>query len=466
VVALHHSGKPEKDADGHFIGHDGKPILDPHPDEADIKWVANEGVRTSRIVADFLKRAPQGELRQSLEATFDGRLKPPMIETLESDLATRPAPLLSTSLASSQALDTRGMRIAENGFVVMLPLNVAVKVESLVSGPPAAAPLAAPAVVSKTAAPTPEKEEALSLEKLTFDRDYSDRRGYDEAFLGQERLAPMPSITPAGARLIAPARDRGKVLHYHHYSAMVHTDRRMPALTACNADYTKDLRQLAGRKTFGKDEWIIDERMDPKYQLPRGFYDRWKRLDYGHLVRREDNCWGASAKEIEYANSDSFHLTNCTPQHEAFNRSNLKGIWGNLENHIGSQASSERLLNRLCIFAGPIFGKKDLLLKDEDGDVYVPLAFWKVVVAPTERGALRSFGFVLTQGKELKADKPFEEFTPEGFEEEQKTLEQIEKQTIVRFSAGLKKVDAMLNHPKGLEVMPLSSLEDVWLGRL
>ena len=76
------------------------------------------------------------------------------------------------------------------------------------------------------------------------------------------------------------------------------------------------------------------------------------------------------------------------------------------------------------------------------------------------------FGFVLTQGKELKADKPFEEFTPEGFEEEQKTLEQIEKQTIVRFSAGLKKVDAMLNHPKGLEVMPLSSLEDVWLGRL
>ena len=88
------------------------------------------------------------------------------------------------------------MRIAENGFVVMLPLNVAVKVESLVSGPPAAAPLAAPAVVSKTAAPTPEKEEVLSLEKLTFDRDYSDRRGYDEAFLGQERLAPMPSITP------------------------------------------------------------------------------------------------------------------------------------------------------------------------------------------------------------------------------------------------------------------------------
>ena len=78
VVALHHAGKPQKDAEGHYIGHDGKPVLDPNPDEGDIKWVANEGARTSRIVADTKRRAPQGELRQSLEAVFDGRLKPAM----------------------------------------------------------------------------------------------------------------------------------------------------------------------------------------------------------------------------------------------------------------------------------------------------------------------------------------------------------------------------------------------------
>jgi endonuclease G len=156
---------------------------------------------------------------------------------------------------------------------------------------------------------------------------------------------------------------------------MIHAERRIPVLTACNVDYTNDQRRISGRETFGKDQWILDERMDAAYQLPRGFYDRWKKLDYGHLVRREDNCWGNSPKEIEYANADSFHLTNCTPQHEAFNRSNKSGVWGRLENHIGSQARGERLLRRLCIFAGPIFSKKDLLLADAEGEILVPLAF-------------------------------------------------------------------------------------------
>jgi endonuclease G len=79
---------------------------------------------------------------------------------------------------------------------------------------------------------------------------------------------------------------------------------------------------------------------------------------------------------------------------------------------------------------------------------------------------LRTFGFVLNQAKELKDAKPFEEFTPEGFEEQQKTLAQIEKLTIVRFSAEVKKADALRNHPKGLEMLPLASVEDVWLGAL
>ena len=256
------------------------------------------------------------------------------------------------------------------------------------------------------------------------------------------------------------------MLHYHHYSAMIHAERRIPVLTACNADYSKGQRKVSGRETFGTDEWIQDERMEPKYQLPRGFYDRWKKLDYGHLVGREAICWGASRKEIEFANSDSFHLTNCTPQHEAFNRVASHGIWGQLEHHIGKQAKRDLALNRLCIFAGPIFGKKDLRLKDREGDVFVPLAFWKVVVAPTERGGLRSFGFVLSQAKPLKDNMPFEEFTPEGFEEQQQSLEQIEAKTIVRFSDALKEADAMLSHPEGLEIMPIIDASEIWLGRL
>src|SRR5262249_35568346 len=157
---------------------------------------------------------------------------------------------------------------------------------------------------------------------------------------GQARRIPMPQIKAASKDEVAPTKDGGKVLHYHHYSVMVHAKHRMPVLSACNADYTPGQRTVSGRKTFGKDEWILDERMEDKYQLPRGFYDRWKRLDYGHLVRRDDNCWGASPTEIEFANSDTFHLTNCTPQHETFNRDvgKFHGLWGRLENTISDQA--------------------------------------------------------------------------------------------------------------------------------
>ncbi|HKU96801.1 MAG TPA: DNA/RNA non-specific endonuclease, partial [Vineibacter sp.] len=196
--------------------------------------------------------------------------------------------------------------------------------------------------------------------------------------------------------------------------------------------------------------------------------DRWKKLDYGHLVRRDDNCWGASKTEIEYANSDTFHLTNCTPQHETFNRDKFgfHGLWGRLENHISSQATGDRALARLSIFAGPIFSNRDLKLEDEEaGNVYVPLAFWKVVITPTQRGGLRAFGFITSQKQDLQEEPPFEEFTPEGFTDEQATLAEIERRTIVRFSDALKDVDAMRSQPDGHELMTIGSENEIWLGR-
>jgi endonuclease G len=249
---------------------------------------------------------------------------------------------------------------------------------------------------------------------------------------------------------------------------MVHAERRMAVLAACNLDYSEGMRKVKGREKFGKDEWIRDDRMLDEYQLPKGFYDRWKKLDYGHLVRRDDNCWGSSKKEIEYANSDTFHLTNCTPQHESFNRAifGYEGVWGRLEIHISDQAEQDEHLARLCVFAGPIFGKRDLVLDDEEaGKVYVPLGFWKVVVAPVRAGGLRAFGFTTSQKQELDDDRPFEDFTPEGFEDEQATLAKIEEQTIVRFGRDLKKIDAMRDHPDGREIQPLEALEQVWLGK-
>jgi endonuclease G len=49
IVALHHSGVPKKDAQGRILTRDGR-VWNKSISESQIAWVANEGVRISRIL--------------------------------------------------------------------------------------------------------------------------------------------------------------------------------------------------------------------------------------------------------------------------------------------------------------------------------------------------------------------------------------------------------------------------------
>jgi endonuclease G len=174
VVALHHAGKPLKDAQGNYIGHDGQPITDHEPLENEIKWIANEGARTSKVVADLRRRAPQGADRQTIEAAFDGKLKP---ETPDLEIASKAGSMQENVVIAS---DIRPVKALDRGFMVMLPLNVSLKVESLIAPPSAAVEAQAlPAVTAPAIVRVAEPEEVV-FEKLNFDTDYSDRGGYDE----------------------------------------------------------------------------------------------------------------------------------------------------------------------------------------------------------------------------------------------------------------------------------------------
>ena len=50
VVALHHSGVPQRDEQGRILATDGS-VWEPEMGEHRIDWKANEGVRISQIVA-------------------------------------------------------------------------------------------------------------------------------------------------------------------------------------------------------------------------------------------------------------------------------------------------------------------------------------------------------------------------------------------------------------------------------
>src|SRR5919202_1710354 len=70
VVALHHSGVPRKDAAGNILAIGGG-RWDPSMGEHRVDWIANEGVRVSRILTNLRERqldAAQGALRRELVA--------------------------------------------------------------------------------------------------------------------------------------------------------------------------------------------------------------------------------------------------------------------------------------------------------------------------------------------------------------------------------------------------------------
>ncbi len=202
--------------------------------------------------------------------------------------------------------------------------------------------------------------------------------------------------------------DGGLVVPYQNFSLVIHRARRMPLFTASNVDGSPAAKEPDPGQSYNRDalgglaeddfeRWFRDPRLPAEAQLPDRFFDKdRKAFDKGHLVRREEVCWGADYAQVRRANGDTYHVTNCTPQVAGFNRSNRKGVWGLLENLIEAQGRVERY----SLFAGPLLAADDPVFVgvDDDGPVQVkiPRAYWKVVVARGQAG-LEAFGFLLEQ---------------------------------------------------------------------
>jgi endonuclease G len=115
------------------------------------------------------------------------------------------------------------------------------------------------------------------------------------------------------------------------------------------------------------DRWYFDPRIDRSYQTGPELYIN-NDLDRGHLVRRLDPVWGDSAKE---ADEDTFHFTNCSPQHKNLNQI----TWLGLEDYILTNA--DRFDLKVSVFTGPVFREDDMLYRRK---FQIPAEFWKVVV--------------------------------------------------------------------------------------
>jgi endonuclease G len=226
------------------------------------------------------------------------------------------------------------------------------------------------------------------LEKITPDRDYSTRQGYDPDFLGTGDLqVPLPALPDdllALASVNQAAADGPEhVLPYHHFSVVVNGARRVAFFTAVNVDGTTSMRLKRER-----DHWFVDPRIPAAEQTDESVYKN-NPLDRGHLVRRLDPAWGASRAVAKAANDDTFHFTNCSPQHEDFNQN--KTTWAGLEDYLLENADNLDL--RVSVFTGPVLADDD----DPYRGVQLPRQFWKVAAMVRADGVLSATAYLLSQ---------------------------------------------------------------------
>ena len=132
----------------------------------------------------------------------------------------------------------------------------------------------------------------------------------------------------------------------------------------------------------------------PDYRIPEMYradlvdYEK-SGYDRGHLVS------SANQKELEIQNSETFLLSNMSPQFPEFNR----GIWKALEQKVRKLNSSKDILETYVI-SGPIFyfdTKVKCIGKDDANEINIPVphAFFKSILSESKTGAIKMYSFIL-----------------------------------------------------------------------
>ncbi len=382
VVALHHSSVPRtKTVDGKdvWLTRDGKPWSPEMGDDA-VDWMANEGIRVSHIVTYLKREWPEHPLAVGILDAPLPAVKPPV---------------------PGVGGECRSARLT-------VPVEIELRLGDL-SGPPNVAGSARPTGSAPSSIP-------LLLERVEINQDdYAKRNGYDPAFLGRDCPVPLPEITSDAFGTVLAVKGKNTELAYWNYSVVMNKDRRLAFFSAANVDPGK----FSGKRDAAGDKWYKDTRIPEELQIGADFYGEQKTFeasrasspfDQGHLTRRKDLQWGDTAKQAKRNGDDSFHYTNCSPQHWQFNQNNKAcGIWFRLEESAISTLSDS---GKLCIINGPVFnaplcttgpdGKFVLSLKGPRkpdgmfGGVRIPRMFFKVI-AFKRSGNLVARAFVVTQ---------------------------------------------------------------------
>ncbi len=273
---------------------------------------------------------------------------------------------------------------------------------------------------------------------------------------------------------IAPLRAtepdaKNGVLLYEHFSVVMSRSKRIALFTATNIDGARylEVERKTGHVASSEGEtWYKDPRTSESFYLGQDFYSAWSHyFDRGHLTRRTDPTWGTEA-EAERANADTFHFTNCSPQHFRFNES--ARFWQGVERYVlenGLLQQDDR--KRISVLQGPIFTDDDYFCDD----VQIPSSFWKLVIWHGKSGP-KAVGLIVDQSqilmetrKNLGAPRDLPKVNVSQW---RVSIASIQKRTGLNFGDDILKADtiAKMAQPAvgGEAAHPLRDFDDLKLG--
>ena len=397
--------------------------------------VVSEGIRISSILRACRDAFLPGlAMQKLLDQVFDPpdiivktsitREPPPLVPEKAPELPKQQPEAKKVETIVSEAPEIKGEREMTSQPVnfgsgtsgtFTLPLQITVS-------------LGAPTPTQATQPALSTRESTLGesfLEKIEPDQDFDNRPGYNPNFLGFS--VPLPKLNPDIKQLAVKVPGSGHELKYFHYSVIMNGRRRLAFVSAGNLD----AKPKVTHEREGADKWFMDPRISEDFQAGEEIYSS-NPLDRGHLVRRADAAWGRTAEEARLANDDTFHFTNCSPQHEVFNQSSKATkkkliLWGNIENHIAKQATHVEL-KKVSIFNGPVFRQNDR----KHRGLQIPREYWKIVVFRNDQSEPRALAFVLSQAALIKT-LPTEDFMVGPYDVYQVKVRELEMKTKLDF---------------------------------
>lgn len=391
VVALHHYGEPFTE----------KVDANDNP----LPLNVNEGIRISRIYNDLAtNHLPHlsEERRRLLEAVLAGaavRTESPQTRQLEKRPPQTPEEHAVTYRENDMELEESGSALRLSVPMKSVPFEVNVRV----IGMPGSAGKAVTAIESTKHLP----QLTRGSEGKRLDRDYTNRNGFDGLFIEEVPVSLRKILKPVAER-IAPLADGTEFgeLHYQNFSVLMDSQRDLALLTATNIDFDSYMSvdrksgQVAGPEG---ETWYKDRRISDEYYVGQDFYSEWShKFDRGHLTRRNDPTWGTTEEEAERANADTFHFTNCSPQHFRFNQS--AQFWQGIERYVLEQGGLKPgRAKRMTVLQGPVLNDRDDLWADS---VQVPSHFWKIVIWNGAHGP-RAVGMLANQSDLFDEDRTY-----------------------------------------------------------